>query len=271
MFLWVPLTHLDRWLAFFTKIPRNFISWHMLADYYLYECYRLLQRCSALETRLEMSVFAKSFSGEMQSLNRGLCLVNHGPRVPMGAWKVSLSILNCWQKCSPGMVLSRKCISNHDYSGCSKVQAHERLRSRCRLKRNLQLLKAAANCRKACWYSMTSTNTAMAFYCHKYRRSKKKPNAAKITIWRRSIFAWCSVKWVNTSSPWWWDYLYDWCLPQSLGFWKMIILFNATHPKICNLDISFSKNYEQKVLIKVLKFALVRPVPKSVFVPTQEK
>ena len=24
MFLRVPLTHLDRWLAFFTKIPRNF-------------------------------------------------------------------------------------------------------------------------------------------------------------------------------------------------------------------------------------------------------
>ena len=142
--------------------------------------------------------------------------------------------------------LSRKCISNHDYSGCSKVQAHERFRSRCRLKRNLNLLKAAANCRKACWYSMTGTKTAMAFYCHKYRRSKKKPNAAKIIIWRRSIFAWCSVKWVNTSSPWWWDYLYDWCLRQSPGFWKMIILFNATHPKIWNIDISFLKNYQQK-------------------------
>ena len=89
MFLRFPLTHLDRWLAFFTKIPRNFISWHMLPDYYLYECYRLLQRCSALEKGLEMSVFARSFSGEMQSLNRGLCLVNHSPS-PIGAWKVSV-------------------------------------------------------------------------------------------------------------------------------------------------------------------------------------
>ena len=33
MFLRFPLTHLDRWLAFFTKIPRNFISRHMLPDY----------------------------------------------------------------------------------------------------------------------------------------------------------------------------------------------------------------------------------------------
>ena len=29
----VPLTHLDWWLAFFTKFPRDFISWHLLPDY----------------------------------------------------------------------------------------------------------------------------------------------------------------------------------------------------------------------------------------------
>ena len=35
LFFWVPLTHLDRWLAFFTKISANFISWHMFPDYFL--------------------------------------------------------------------------------------------------------------------------------------------------------------------------------------------------------------------------------------------
>ena len=242
MFLRFPLTHLDRWLAFFTKIPRNFIFWHMLPDYYLYECYRLLQRCSALETGLEMSVFARSFSGEMQSLNRGLCLVNHSPS-PIGAWKVSLSILNCCQKCSPGVVLSRKRISNHDYSGCSKVQAHESFRSRCRLRRNLYLLKAAANCRKACWYPMTTTKTAMAFYCHKYKRSKKKPNAAKInhmaTIHFRLMLREVSKHELSLMMR-----LFTWLMFTSItGVLKMIILFNATHPKIWNLDISISKNY----------------------------
>ena len=35
IFLRVPLTHLDRWLAFSTKFPGNFKSWLMLPHYYV--------------------------------------------------------------------------------------------------------------------------------------------------------------------------------------------------------------------------------------------
>ena len=36
MFLRHPLTHLDRWLVFFTKCPRDFNLLHMLPDYLIY-------------------------------------------------------------------------------------------------------------------------------------------------------------------------------------------------------------------------------------------
>ena len=127
------------------------------------------------------------------------------------------------------------------------MEPSRHFRSWRRFKGNLRLLEAATKRRKACWYSMTSTKTAMAFCCDKNRKFKNRPNAAKIIVWRWFIFAWCSVKCSEHELSLMMRLFNDWCWRQSPAFWEMITLFNATSSKIWNLYIFFPKNYRQNL------------------------